>query len=170
MKILISYFSQSGNTEKVAKSMKEALEDEHDVTMRKVTETDPAILQSYDIVFLGSGIYAGKIHKTVLDLIKNAETLPPKFVLFNTHASLTGYQGGFKMVKKQMEEANSEIIGEWDCRGENIGLPKEMIQQRMAGLPPDERKKAEDDLKALKGRPIAEDLAHARAFAKSIVK
>ncbi len=57
-----------------------------------------------------------------------------------------------------------------DCRGENIGLPKDMIQQRLASLPPEEREKAEEDQKMLKGHPNAEDLAKAKDFARSIVK
>lgn len=169
MRIMITYFSQTGNTEKVAKAIKEALI-EHDVDCKPVKETDSSEISDYDLLILGSGIYAGKVHKSVLDLIRKAEALPPKVALFSTHASVTGYQHGFKVVQKKIESIDSEIIAEWDCRGENLGLPKEMIQKRLASLPPEERKKAEEDQAQLKGRPNAEDLENAKKFAKSLIR
>ncbi|MHA1147949.1 MAG: flavodoxin family protein [Promethearchaeota archaeon] len=169
MKILITYFSNTGNTEKIAIAMKDALTN-HEVELVKAKDMESENLKYYDIVALGSGIYAGKINKSILDLIKKAGNLPPKFILFNTHASPEHYQHSFKRVKKIIDNAGAEVIGEWDCRGDNIGLPKEMIEQRLASLPPEERKKAETSQKDLKGRPNEEDLKNAKEFITSIVK
>ncbi|TXT67245.1 MAG: Flavodoxin [Promethearchaeota archaeon] len=168
MKILITYFSQTGNTERVAKSFKEALA-EHEVDINPIAQQKPDELSDYDFLILGSGIYAGKIHKSVENLIKKAERLPPKVALFNTHSSISAYQHGFKRVKQRLEVLGAELIGEWDCRGENIGVPEQIIEQRLANLPPDERKKAEEDIEELKGRPNAEDLENAKTFAKSLL-
>jgi len=169
MKILITYFSQTGNTEKIANAMKDGLEG-HDVEMKKIGETSVESLKDYDIIFLGSGIYAGKIKKKITDLVKKAEEVAPKFVFFCTHASPTAYQKGFRLVRKKIEGLGAEVIGEWDCRGENIGIPKAQTQAMLDRLPPEERKKAEEDQEALKGHPDVEDLAQAKAFAASIVK
>ena len=169
MKILITYFSNTGNTEKVAKSMGEGLTEEN-VDVKPVKDTDPSSLKEYDIVFLGSGIYAGKINKAVTDLIKKTEELPPKFVLFCTHASPKAYQKAFRIVKKKIGASKSEILGEWDCRGENLGIPKQQTQAMLDALPPEQRKQAEEDQKALKGHPNAEDLENAKKFAQSILE
>ena len=169
MKILITYFSNTGNTEKVANAIKEGLEG-HDVEIKKVDDTNSESLKDYDLVFLGSGIYAGNITKAILDLLKNADALPPKFALFCTHASPDFYQNGFKMVKNQIAAANSEVIGEWDCMGENIGLPKDMQMKMMANLPPEKQEQAKKHMESLKGRPNTEDLEEAKAFAALIIK
>ncbi len=170
MKILITYYSNTGNTETIAKSMKEGLEG-HDTELLKLKEkdNDPSILKNYDIVFLGSGIYGGKIKKPAIDLIKMAETLPPKFVLFCTHASADSYQHGFKIVKKKIEAAKSKVLGEWDCMGENIGIPIETQKMMMSKLPPEKQKEAQEHMELLKGHPDAEDLNNAKEFAKSII-
>ena len=169
MKILITYFTQTGNTEKVANAMKAGLEG-HDVELKNISEASSESLKNYDLVFLGSGIYAGKIKKSVTDLVKNAKELAPKFVFFCTHASPTAYQKGFRLVRKKIEELGSEVVGEWDCRGANIGIPKAQTQAMLDALPPEQRKKAEEDQEALKGHPNAEDLKNAKVFAASIVK
>lgn len=169
MKILITYHSNTGNTEKIAKSMKEGLEGQ-DVELKKVEDTNAASLKNYDIVFLGSGIYGGKIKRSILDMIKKVEEFPSKFVLFCTHASPDAYQNGFKMVKKKISAGNSEVLGEWDCMGENIGIPKETQMKMMEALPPEKQEQAKKHLESLKGRPNAEDLEKAKEYAKSIIK
>lgn len=169
MKILITYFTQTGNTEKIAYAMKDGLEG-HNVELKRIDDTSSESLKDYEIVFLGSGIYAGKIKKTLTDLIKNAEELPPKFVFFYTHASPTALPKAFRIVRKKIMSLNSEIIREWDCRGRSIGISKEQTQAMLEALPPEDRKRAEEDQKALEERPNAKDLENAKAFAASIVK
>lgn len=169
MKILITYFTQTGNTEKIAFAIKDGLEG-HDVEIKKIDDTASESLKNYEIVFLGSGIYAGKIKKTITDLIKTAEKLPPKFVFFYTHASPNAFPKAFRIVSKKIASLNSEIIGEWDCRGRSTGIPKEQSQAMLDALPLEDRKRAEEDQKVLEKRPDAEDLEKAKAFAASIVK
>jgi len=55
MNILITYYSKTENTEKVAYSIKEGLSGEN-VVIKPVAEIDPLTLHSYDLVILGSGI------------------------------------------------------------------------------------------------------------------
>ena len=168
MKILVSYFSNTGNTEKVAKSIAEGLEGE-DVELLKVEDTDPSSLKNYDLVVLGSGIYAGKVHKKVADLMKKVTEYPPKFAFFNTHQSPTAYQKAFRRITKSIEESGSQVIGEFDCVGENLGMPKETTLKMLERLPEEERKKQEAYLESTAGRPNAQDLENAKAFGKSLI-
>lgn len=144
--------------------------DDHDVDLKKIKELYPEDLKGYDLLLLGSGIYAGKIHKSVVDLIKKTDEIPPKVAFFSTHASPEAYQHGFKAVKRKLEKTGSEIIGEWDCRGANLGIPKEMIEQRLANLPPDKREAAKKDQEELKNHPDPEDLAKAKRFAERLIQ
>ena len=51
MKILITYFSNTGNTEKVANSLKEGLEDEV-VDLVPINNVEPSSLKNYDLKLL----------------------------------------------------------------------------------------------------------------------
>ncbi|MFX1326653.1 MAG: flavodoxin family protein [Promethearchaeota archaeon] len=169
MKILITYYSSTGNTEKVAKSIKEGLEGK-EVDLTPIENVNPSNLKAYDLVFLGSGIYASRVHKSLPDLVGSAPELPPKFVFFCTHASLTSYQDGFKLVKKALEKSNSSIVDSFDCMGDNIGIPEETRKMMLNRLPPEKRQEAEEHQNRLKGRPNAVDLENAKKFAQSLIE
>ena len=168
MKILVSYFSNTGNTEKIAKSIVKGLETET-VELLKIEDADPSTLKNYDLVVLGSGIYAGKLNKKVIDFMKQVTEYPPKFAFFNTHQSATSYQKAFKRIRSKLEENESKVIGEFDCVGENIGMPKETILGMLEKLPPEEKKRQEAILAKTEGHPDVQDLENAKAFGKSLI-
>lgn len=168
MKILITYYSQTGNTEKVARSICEGCEGE-EVEIKPIKEVDPTTLNDYGLVFLGSGIYASRVNKSLPDLIDAATELPPKFVFFNTHASKLPYQDGFKIVKNKIGDS-SEVIAEFDCCGDNIGVPEAMRKAMLERLPPEKRKEAEEHQEWLKDKPNTEDLENAKNFAQSLIR
>ncbi len=170
MKILITYYSMTGNTAKLAQSMHEALAGE-EVVLEKIEDLDPSTLKTYDLVLLGSGIYAGALHKSIKELLKNAPELPSKFVLFYTHATIdpVTYQTFPKKIRKLIDNAGSKIEAEFECLGEQKGVTEEEVQKRLQSLPPAKRKTAEDQVKFLKGHPNSEDLENAKTFAKSLI-
>jgi len=165
MKILVSYFSKTGNTKKIAESIYEALKS-HDIDIIPIDKLDISTINSYGLIFLGSVVYASRADKSLLRILKNAEHLNSKFALFCTHASLKLYQKPFAKVEKLIESKGGKIINEFDCIGDNIGIPKEKQLEMLNALPPDQRKKAEEDMKKIKDRPNMEDLEKAMEFAK----
>ena len=170
LKILITFCSNTGNTEKVANSMKDGLTD-HNVDIIPVKDVDPKTLNSYDIVFLGSGVYASRIDKSAVSLIKKAgPDLPANFVYFCTHASLKLYQEPFKRITTIIKEHNCEIIGEFDCVGENLGIPLDTQLAMLERLPEDQRETAKKDREKIKGRPNKSDLENAKLFASTLIK
>jgi len=169
MKILVCYFSNTGNTEKVAQNIAEGLETET-VELIKIEDADPSSLKNYDLVVLGSGIYGGKLSKKVIDFMKGVSNYPPNFAFFNTHQSATSYQHAFKRIRTKLEENGSILIGEFDCVGENLGMPKEIILGMLEKLPPEEKKRQEAILAKTVGHPDAQDLENAKAFGKSLIK
>jgi len=169
MKILVCYFSNTGNTEKVAQKIAEGLENET-VELKKIEDADQSSLKKYDLVVLGSGIYGGKLSKKVIDFMKGVTEYPPKFAFFNTHQSATSYQKAFKRIRTKLEENKAKVIGEFDCVGENIGMPKETILGMLEKLPPDEKKRQESILAKTVGHPDAQDLANAKDFGKSLIQ
>jgi len=170
LKILITFFSNTGNTEKVANSLKDGLTD-YDVDIIPVKDVEPKTLNSYDIVFLGSGVYASRIEKSVLTLIKEAgPNLPAKLAYFCTHASLKLYQEPFKQITNLIKDHNCEIIGEFDCVGENLGIPLDTQLAMLERLPEEPREKAKKDRENIKGRPNKTDLENAKIFAITLIK
>ena len=61
MKVLVIYFGQTGNTEKIASAIYEEASQAHDAVMKKLDEVDPDSINQYDQVFIGSPIHAGSI-------------------------------------------------------------------------------------------------------------
>jgi len=170
VKILITYFSNTGNTEKIAKNIKDGLMD-YDVDLISAKDVDPTTLSSYDIVFLGSGVYASRIDKSILTMIKKAvPDLPTKFAYFCTHASLKLFQEPFKRITGTIKKHNCEIIGEFDCVGENLGMPLDTQLAMFENLPEAQREKAKKDMEKIKGRPNEMDLKNAKNFAISLIK
>lgn len=168
MKILITYFSHTGNTEKVANSIKEGL-NENDVDLIPVKDVDPSKLNYYDLVLLGSGIYASRIDKSLVNLVKKAApNLPSKFAYFCTHASLEFYQKPFYNITKILAGHGCKVIDEFDCVGDNIGIPLKTRMTMLDNLPDDKKKKAQEDMEKIKGRPNQEDLENAKRFGQSL--
>jgi flavodoxin len=169
LKILITYFSNTGNTEKVAKSIQEGMTG-HEVSLVPAKDVDPTSLDSYDLVILGSGIYASRVDKSILNLIKNASELPSLFAYFCTHASLEFYQKPFFKITKILAAQGIRVIGEFDCVGDNLGIPMETRMGMIEKLPDEKKKKAIEDMEKIKGRPNKEDLANAKSFGTSLVE
>lgn len=170
MKILIAYYSLTGNTEAVAKAMNEALAEEN-VLLKKIEEVDPSSLKSYDLVIIGSGIYAARMHKTVKKFLKEATELPEKVALFYTHATEEPeiFEPFPRDIRKILEKGACEICAEFECLGEQKGMSTAEQEQRLQALSAEARAKAEQDMERLKGHPNSEDLEDAKKFAKDLI-
>ncbi len=163
MKILIAYDSQTGNTEAIGKSMAESLEGE--VTCKSMKDVDPTSLTDYDVLLLGSGVYANGAGKKLNKLLKNAEALPEKVVLFCTHTNPNPamWDGVFKKAKKEIAKKNATVVAEFDCIGEN---KNPQIVEMLLKTQPD----LKAGIEAAKGHPDAMDLENAKKFAASLLQ
>ncbi len=169
MKIGIIYFSNTGNTEKIARAMANALSD-HEVDLCSVNGADNTNLSKYDLLFLGSGVYASRASNTLIKFISSAPALPKKIALFCTHESLQFYQKPFKKLEKVFQKQGCSVIGEFDCVGENLGMKMEDRMKMIESLPPDKREEVKKSLGLSKGRPNEEDMSNAKKFALEMIK
>jgi len=172
MKFLIAYHSKTGNTEKVAISMKQGLiEEGQDVTLMAANKVDPTSLKSYDFLILGSGIYAKRIGRSITQLIKKASELPLNIVCFQTYGNLAWYPDIFeKNIGKFLRKHNASIMDQFYCCGENLGMTIEQQRQLWATYPPEEEKAREEHAQKIKGCPNAEDLERAKLFVETLIK
>ncbi len=173
MKILVAYFSTTGNTEKIAKAIKEGITG-HEVDLISIKEADPNSIGVYDLVFIGSGLFAFNVSRKLPVFLKKISSLPPKFAYFYTHEAPQqgAYPNCFKSVNTIIEKSNCEVLGTFDCFGENlVEKAKEQREAMMSRLSPEERKKSEEAwLNLVKAHPDAQDLENAKSFARSIIE
>jgi len=170
MKILITYHSDTGNTEKVGKAMKEALDEEgQDVTAMHAKDVDASSLKSYDLVVIGSPIIGASIGKYAKALTK--VEFPPKIAFFYTHQQDKIYPKAFGRIAKKLEkEGRSNVMGEFECIGDALGMSDALKEKLLSSMTPEQRSEAEKHFEEIKGRPNSEDLAKAKEFAKTLIK
>ena len=156
--VLISYHHR--NTEKIAKVMAEVLN--ADIVSPQLIKIGE--LQDYDLIGFGSGIYHGKNHRSLLDLVDRlAPTSGKKVFIFSTNGAPASFYGpdrqdGYrKMIDKahrplreKLRSKGYEIIGELSCPGFNTNG----ILRLHGGTN--------------KGRPDDEDLREAEEFAREL--
>jgi flavodoxin len=153
--IVCSY--HQGNTARIAREMADALGAE----VKSPGEVRPEELQEYELVGLGSGIDSGRHYKPLLDL---ADALPlaggRRAFIFST-CGIPAFVGGKAYIESYAEESHAAlrkkllsrgftVAGEFNCAGFNTNS----FLKYFGGLN--------------KGRPDAEDLEHAAAFARNL--
>lgn len=152
--LLILYSYHHKNTEKIANVFAKVL----DAQIKTPQQVNPEELRGYDLLGFGSGIYSEKLHETVLDL---ADRLPQvaggKAFIFSTNgapASLFSESMSREqlaknhlMIKEKLQSKGYLIADEFSCPGFNTNS----FLKYFGGLN--------------RGRPNAEDLKRAEAFA-----
>jgi len=115
MKALVSYYSESGNTEKLAKAIYEGIKS-IDKNIAPIGETAHAA--DYDVIFVGFPVQASSVPVKAENFLKN---IPPgkMLALFVTHGSLRGGQLAVTALYHAMSLAQKvTVIGTFGCRGQ----------------------------------------------------
>jgi len=134
LKKLIIYSSvHHGNTEKIAKAMAESINSD----IIKANDVDIYALDAYDLIGFGSGIYAGKMHKNILELIDKLPRFSNrKAFVFST--SGMGKNEYNNPVKQKLQEKGFEITGSFACKGYDTFGPFKLIGGIAKGRPNDD--------------------------------
>jgi len=160
MKVLTTYYSETGNTEEVARAIHDAV-DVHDKTLLPISQVDDA--SGYDLVFCGFPVQTHGVPVAVHHFIKE---LPPgmSLALFATH----GVPRGGELAKTAMIHAVSlaakqKVVRTFACRGRVHPRVVEALKNQ-----PEHGPWAEIANGAAK-HPDENDLADVAAFAESVV-
>lgn len=106
--------------------------------------------EEYDIVGFGSGVYNGKLHKELSEILsKLSQQDDKKAFIFSTTGSKTYSSMAHERFRPMLEEKGFEIIGEFSCLGFDTALTKEGIN---------------------KDRPNKQDIKDAEDFIVNIIK
>jgi flavodoxin len=146
MKTVIVYASvHHQNTEKVAKAMAEEL----GADVSPIDQAQPETLAAYDLIGFGSGIYGGKIHKTLRQFVDGLPTIRGKQAfIFSTRGGKEVQ--GHAALKEMLVNRGFSITGEFSCKGWDTVGPLKLF----GGIN--------------KGRPNEDDLEEAGVFARGL--
>jgi flavodoxin len=150
MKALIIYISvHHGNTERVAKVMANIL----DADLLQVEQADASMLEQYDLIGFGSGIYFFRHHGRLLAFVDKLPMLRnKKAFIFSTSGlrKIPFFHDFDKPLKEKLQRKGFDIISEFSCRGYDTYRATKLV----GGIN--------------RGRPNAQDLKQAEDFANSL--
>jgi flavodoxin len=179
MKILIAYYSETGNTEQVAQAMYEAVAGEHDVVLIPVAEVVVERLSEYELVLLGAAVHDSDLARPLKRLL-DALSMNPGFKLagFSTHAvylpdgsahrdELYARWAGkwLSSFENTCREKGIQFLGYFHCQGV-ASKPIERFIHREIITSEEEWK---EYLPELQKHPTPEDLQNAKDFARRII-
>lgn len=161
MKILVTYFSKTGNTLAVAEAIRDALQQE-DTEIKPIKEVES--VEGYSLIFCGFPVHAHSVPVAVHNFIKRLKS-GQKLALFSTHGAKTDGQMPKQAVHQAVGLAKGlEVIDSFTCRGQ---VEQEIIDDLMTK--PEHRAWAMEAASA-KSHPDEADLADARVFARGVLK
>lgn len=157
-KILVTYFSQTGNTKIIAEEIFEALEGEK--VQRPIDEALDENIEDFSLIFIGFPVHSHSIPFKVESFLKKIPK-GKKIALFTTHGSHTGS----RLSREALEHAavvssQAKILGTFACRGKVSSRALDVLSQS-----PEHKAWAEMSASA-HSHPNDRDLEDARAFAR----
>ena len=170
MKVLVTYFSQSGNTEKIANAIFEQAAQAHDTVLKKLEEITLEEVKGYDFIFIGSPLHAGALAVTVKECLTALKTAPgQKLAGFITHMAPAYPEQDMDAFTEPMQAACREkdiaFMGCFDCQGFLAEAMHGAVQKKL-GL--DDENWA-GMVKSMTGRPNNADEENAKAFVKKLL-
>jgi len=160
MKVLVSYYSDTGNTKKVADAIYGAIEQSEKEICLAEDASNPS---DYDLIFCGFPVHSMGLPEKMATFVKS---LPEgtKVAFFATHGSLRGGELAVTAFFAALGLAkNLKVMGTFGCRG----VVKQGIIDALL-------KKAEHrgwalEAQSAAGHPDVADLEDAKAFAEAMV-
>ena len=155
-KILVTYYSSTGNTKAIAEAIYEATQGEK--ILKTITEVTDEELSQSNLIFIGFPVHSHSVPYKVEMLLKRIPS-GKKIALFSTHGSLTGS----RLSREALEYATAlaskaKILGTFTCRGKMSVQALESLSRS-----PEHRAWTEMAVSA-RHHPTDTDLEHARAF------
>jgi len=179
LKVLVAYYSETGNTEKIARAIYEEVSKEHEAHLKKIKEITADTLNNYDLVFLGSACHSADLAppvKRILDALPKS----PRFKLagFFTHSvqcpedsartrNLFNRWAGKCIVsfEKVSKEKQIDFKGYFNCQGVPSSPIQEFIKKEVI-VSADEW---EAYMEEVRKHPSIEDLQKAKGFAREVL-
>jgi len=160
-KILVTYFSQTGNTKKVAEAIFENIEEEKQ--MKSFKEVEKGEFDDYDLIFIGFPVHSHSVPIPMESFIKK---VPPNknIAFFSTHGSLTGSRLSREAIEHAtVLAAKAKLLGSFSCRGKVSLQALELLEKSP------EHRAWTDMAVSASTHPSENDLKEAASFAQWIM-
>lgn len=160
-KTLVTYFSQTDNTKKIAEAIYAAIPANKEIkAMRELAAEEFA---AYELIFIGFPVHSHSVPYAVEKTLKSVPA-GKKLALFSTHGSLAGG----RLSREALEYASvltsqAQLLGSFSCRGK-VSPPALLDLERS----PEHKAWAEMAVSAAT-HPDESDAADAAAFANWIL-
>ena len=170
MKVLVTYYSQSGNTEKIAKVICEQAAKDNEAKLKKLEDITPDEVAGYDFIFIGSPLHAANLATPVKECLGVLQVSSGQQMAgFITHMAPVypeqDMEAFAEPIKVACKEKGIEYKGSFDCQGVLNESMHEMVQKKL---------NLEDEqwagmVKQMTGRPNEEDEGKAKEFVKTVL-
>ena len=170
MKVLVTYFSQTGNTEKIAQAIYEEALTANEASILKLEEVTPDTITGYDVIFIGTPLQAGDLARPVQEFLARMQSgSGQRIACFITHAAPAYPQQDIdnftEPIKAVCRKNNMNYTGCFDCQGFLTEELHEFIKERQGASDEEWAEK----VRQMSGHPDAKDLEMARSFAKKVL-
>ena len=179
MKILITYFSQTGNTEKIAEAIHEITSKNHDSNLKRIKKVKIEDLTDFDLIFIGSACHDSDLAKPVLKFLKKIPE-SPKYAIAGFYTHSTFLPEGDNRIKKLSERWSGKCSATFESLKEkkNInfkgyfrcqGIPSSPIEQFIHKTIIKDDEEWTEFLEEVKKHPDENDIENAKKFAQDIL-
>lgn len=178
--ILIAYFTQTGNTEKIARAMyEEVLSQGYEAHLKRVDEITSEALNAYNLVFLGSACHNADLAKPVKMILEGIAQSPAfKLAGFATHATFTP-EGGERQrelyekwagrcaesFERTSQKKEIDLLGYFSCQG----VPSPPIEAFIHSVIVPDEEEWEEYVVEMRKHPNEEDMEKAKGFARAVL-
>jgi flavodoxin len=155
-RILVTYFSETGNTKKIAEAIFSALPEAKEI--KPIDEVRD--VKGYELVFIGFPVHS---HTVPFRIEKFLRSLPrgKKIALFSTHGSLAGDSLSREAIESAAVAASqAKIVSTFTCRGKVSAR----VLAQLEGSP--EHEAWTSLAVSASNHPNEDDIAAAQAFAR----
>jgi flavodoxin len=159
MKALVTYYSQTGNTEKLAHAIYDAIHFEKELLPIKEVKSS----HGYDIIFIGFPVQAHSVPAAIHSFFKNLPDKQP-IAFFCTHGSIRGGHLPKQAIEHAMSLASrAKVLGTFGVRGR---VNPRVIDALMKSL---EHQAWAEEAQGAIDHPNDADLADGKTFARHIL-
>ncbi len=168
--VLVTYFSQTGNTEKIARAISEEAFQAKGTDLKKLEDVSPDDVSGYDFIFIGGPIHASNLSGPVKTFLEDIQSgTGQKIAGFITHCapSYTDQEldGFTEPIETACQEKGMEYKGCFNCQGALIETLYDFIKNEL-NLSEEEW---EEWISQMEGHPNEDDAANAKAFARDVL-
>lgn len=179
MEILITYYTQSGNTKFIAEKIHETVSKQYTASIKPLKEVDVETLKEIDLIFIGAPCHDASLAKPAIKFLESLpENLPAKIAGFYTHATYLkdGTERHDKLFdrwagkcsplfEKIAKDKNLQFLGDFHCQAKATPPLEDFIHKEIIPNEDEWNTYVED----LRTHPNEDDVKDAQHFAEVLL-